>query len=179
MAYLRPSLYLLTETFMRGQKTDVAFTDVNWSALRSLIPYLLEFRLRIGFALVCLVAAKMASVGLPFILKHIIDHLDGKTLGSTATASTPLESNLLSADLVGLISLPLGLLIAYGLVRFSNVLFGELRDSLFGRVTERAMRRVGLSVFRHMHALDLDFHLNRRTGGCLAILNAAPTALAF
>ncbi|WP_188150452.1 ABCB family ABC transporter ATP-binding protein/permease [Teredinibacter waterburyi] len=164
---------------MRGQKTDVAFTDVNWSALRSLIPYLLEFRLRIGFALVCLVAAKMASVGLPFILKHIIDHLDGKTLGSTATASTPLESNLLSADLVGLISLPLGLLIAYGLVRFSNVLFGELRDSLFGRVTERAMRRVGLSVFRHMHALDLDFHLNRRTGGLSRDIERGTNGISF
>lgn len=132
---------------MRGQKTDIAFKDVNWKALKTLLPYLLEFRVRIALAILCLFGAKLASVGLPFVLKHIIDHLD-------------VEKPQLS-----LIALPVGLLVAYGSVRFANVLFGELRDTLFGRITERAMRRVGLKVFKHMHALDLDFHLNRRTGG--------------
>ena len=128
---------------MRGMSQDVTPKPIDWSVLKTLFPYLLEFRTRIALAVVCLVLAKLASVGLPFILKHIVDGLDAK-------------------DVSELITLPLGLLLAYGVVRFSNVLFGELRDTLFGRVTERAMRRIGLQVFRHLHALDLDFHLNRR-----------------
>ncbi|MDF1693185.1 MAG: ABC transporter ATP-binding protein/permease [Zhongshania sp.] len=120
--------------------------DVNWKTLKELIPYLLAFRQRIGFALLCLVAAKVASVGLPFILKHIVDQLDSK-------------------DQPAIVILPLALLLAYGALRFANVLFGELRDTAFGRVTESAMRNIGLTVFKHLHSLDLDFHLNRRTGG--------------
>ncbi len=119
---------------------------VDWTVCRKLIPYLFEFRLRIGIALACLVGAKLASVGGPFILKHIVDSLDI----SSATAA---------------LALPLGLLLAYGLARFATVMFGELRDTIFGRVTERAMRRIGLVVFKHVHSLDLEFHLNRRTGG--------------
>lgn len=120
--------------------------DVNWKTLKELIPYLLAFRQRIGVALLCLVAAKVASVGLPFILKHIVDQLD-------------------SQDQPAIVVLPLALLIAYGALRFANVLFGEVRDTIFGRVTESAMRNIGLTVFKHLHSLDLDFHLNRRTGG--------------
>jgi len=134
---------------MRGQNIQVHFRDVNWSSLRRLWPYLLEYRARILLALLCLVGAKVASVGLPFILKHIVDNLERSRPGETVLA----------------VAMPLALLLAYGLVRFTNVLFGELRDTLFGRVTERAMRRIGLNVFRHLHALDLAFHLNRRTGG--------------
>ena len=133
---------------MRGMgKTDVPLKEVNWQVIRSLSPYLLEYRGRILLALLCLVAAKLASVGLPFILKYIVDDLD-----TVNTAS-------------GLVAVPLALLVAYGAARFANVLFAELRDTLFGRVTERAIRRIGLKVFRHLHALDLGFHLNRRTGG--------------
>ena len=120
--------------------------DVSWSTLRELIPYLMAFRSRIGLALICLIAAKVASVGLPFILKNIVDQLDKN-------------------DQPAILVLPIALLIAYGVLRFANVLFGELRDTIFGRVTERAMRQVGLTVFKHLHALDLEFHLNRRTGG--------------
>ena len=114
--------------------------------MRELIPYLMAFRSRIGLALICLIAAKVASVGLPFILKNIVDQLDKN-------------------DQPAILVLPIALLIAYGVLRFANVLFGELRDTIFGRVTERAMRQVGLTVFKHLHALDLEFHLNRRTGG--------------
>lgn len=145
---------------MRGQKTDVAFKDVNWQSLLTLVPYLLEFRGRILLALLCLVGAKLASVGLPFILKHIVDALD-----------TPQQALLYT--------LPLALLVAYGMVRFANVLFGELRDSLFGRVTERAMRRVGLKVFKHLHAMDLDFHLNRRTGGLSRDIERGVNGISF
>jgi ABC-type transport system involved in Fe-S cluster assembly fused permease/ATPase subunit len=120
--------------------------DVSWATLRDLTPYLMAFRSRIGLALMCLIAAKVASVGLPFILKNIVDQLDKN-------------------DQPAILILPVALLIAYGVLRFANVLFGELRDTIFGRVTERAMRQVGLTVFQHLHALDLEFHLNRRTGG--------------
>lgn len=132
---------------MRGNRQQHIDVDhVNWASLKQLIPYLLEFRGRIGLALLCLVGAKLASVGLPFILKRIVDGLN--EVGNTE-----------------LVIVPLALLLAYGLVRLSNVLFGELRDTLFGRVTERAMRRIGHRVFEHLHALDLAYHLNRRTGG--------------
>ncbi len=146
---------------MRSMRTDVAFGDVKWSTLKTLIPYLTEFKARMGLAILCLVMAKLASVGLPFILKHIVDDLDK------------------SSDLVGMVAVPIGLLLAYGLVRFSNVLFGELRDTLFGRVTERAMRRIGLRVFRHLHALDLDFHLNRRTGGLSRDIERGTNGISF
>jgi len=146
---------------MRSQKTDVAAKEINWSILRQLMPYLFEFRSRILLALLCLIGAKLASVGLPFILKHLVDDLESGT------------------DAGQLMILPLGLLLAYGVVRFSNVLFGELRDTLFGRVTERAMRRVGLRVFEHLHALDLEFHLNRRTGGLSRDIERGTNGISF
>ncbi len=146
---------------MRGQATDTNISKINWSTLKSLIPYLLEFKGRIVLAMLCLVGAKLASVGLPFILKYIVDDLDKNTTASD------------------IILLPLGLLLAYGVVRFSNVLFGELRDTIFGRVTERAMRRIGLKVFRHLHSLDLDFHLNRRTGGLSRDIERGVNGISF
>jgi ATP-binding cassette subfamily B protein len=112
--------------------------------LRSLLPYLAEFPARVIFALLCLVLAKVAGVTLPILLKRLVD----------AFGQVP-------APVVA----PAGLLLAYGGLRFINTLFGELRDVVFGRVSERAQRRAALKVFRHLHELDLDFHLSRRTGG--------------
>lgn len=146
---------------MRSMQTDVDLKDVNWGVLKSLLPYLSEFKARLYLAIACLILAKVASVGLPFILKHIVDDLDAKT------------------NVSQLITVPLGLLLAYGVVRFSNVLFGELRDTLFGRITERAMRRIGLKVFRHLHALDLNFHLNRRTGGLSRDIERGTNGISF
>ncbi|MFL0810995.1 MAG: ABC transporter ATP-binding protein/permease [Agarilytica sp.] len=146
---------------MRGQRTDVSINEVNWRTLYSLIPYLLEYKSRIFLAVLCLVAAKIASVGLPFILKYIVDDLELINDGNVAVA------------------VPLALLVAYGAVRFASVLFGELRDTIFGRVTERAMRRIGLKVFRHLHALDLDFHLNRRTGGLSRDIERGTNGISF
>lgn len=154
------TLTLGTIPTMRSMRTDVAYGDINWSTLKSLIPYLTEFKSRMALAVGCLVMAKLASVGLPFILKDIVDGLD------VSTATTP-------------VVVPLALLVAYGLVRFSNVLFGELRDTLFGRITERAMRRIGLKVFQHLHALDLDFHLNRRTGGLSRDIERGTNGISF
>lgn len=138
---------------------------VSWSSLRDLVPYLLEYRGRISLALFCLVCAKLASVGLPFILKDIVDQLNS---GNTAIGG---ESSL--------VLIPLGLLVAYGLVRFSNVLFGELRDTIFGRVTEGAMRRIGHAVFQHLHSLDLAYHLDRRTGGLSRDIERGVNGISF
>ena len=133
---------------------------VNSRTLLELLPYLRPHLPRIGLALLCLIAAKLASVGLPFALKKIVDYLD--TSGASA-----------------LTLVPIALLLAYGGLRFANVLFGELRDTLFGRVTERAMRSIGLTVFRHLHQLDLDFHLNRRTGGLSRDIERGTNGISF
>ena len=146
---------------MRGSQTDVSYKEVNWKTLKSLIPYLFEYKTRIFLAILCLVGAKIASVGLPFILKHIVDALDA------------------AGEVDEIILLPIGLLVAYGVVRFSNVLFGEIRDTLFGRVTERAMRRIGLKVFKHLHSLELDFHLNRQTGGLSRDIERGTNGISF
>ncbi len=106
-----------------------------------------------------LVAAKLAGTALPMLLKHVVDALD--TAGGN------------------LIVVPLSLLLAYGALRLANVLFGELRDVVFGRVSERAMRRAALSVFRHLHALDLDFHLSRRTGGLSRDIERGISGISF
>jgi ATP-binding cassette, subfamily B, heavy metal transporter len=138
---------------------EVEDASFNWQTLRTLLPYLLEYRGRVLLALCCLVAAKVASVGLPFILKYIVDAMDTG------------ENKVLA--------LPLGLLLAYGTVRFANVLFGEIRDTLFGRVTERAMRRIGLAVFNHLHRLELGFHLNRSTGGLSRDIERGVSGVSF
>jgi len=120
-------------------------TAPDWRVLRTLAPYLTEFPVRVGLALLCLLLAKLAGVALPLFLKNLVDRLD--------------------VDAPALVTVPLALLLAYGAMRFAGALFGELRDLVFGRVSERAMRRAALKVFEHLHRLDLDFHLTRRTGG--------------
>lgn len=127
--------------------SDPAVEHFNWQIIKQIIPYLLEYKGRVISALLFLIFAKVASVGLPFILKNIVDNLDSNVLQQTAIIT------------------PIALVFAYGMVRFANVLFGEIRDTLFGRVTERAIRRIGLTVFNHIHTLDLEFHLDRQTGG--------------
>ncbi|QFT55856.1 ABC transporter ATP-binding protein/permease [Microbulbifer sp. THAF38] len=146
---------------MPRPKSTVSLDEVHWGALKTLFPYLLEFRRAVALAILCLIGAKVAGVTLPFILKHIVDNLDNA--GGIAQA----------------IALPLGLLFAYGAVRFSSTLFGELRDTIFGRVTERAQRRVGLEVFQHLHKLDLDFHLDRRTGGLSRDIERGNSGIGF
>jgi ABC-type transport system involved in Fe-S cluster assembly fused permease/ATPase subunit len=149
---------------MRGMGNDYdPNQEVDWSVVKQIWPYLTEFKVRVGIALGCLFAAKLASVGMPFILKQIVDDLDSK----------------LSATSLAFISVPVGLLLAYGFIRLSSVLLGEIRDTLFGRVTERAMRRIGLKVFDHLHSLDLAFHLNRRTGGLSRDIERGTNGISF
>lgn len=112
--------------------------------LHLLLPYLLRYRVRVFAALACLIAAKMANVGVPLVFKDMIDTLSAPT--------APL-------------AVPVLLLVLYGSMRFSSALFTELREILFARVTQRAIRQVALEVFNHLHALSLRFHLERQTGG--------------
>jgi ABC-type transport system involved in Fe-S cluster assembly fused permease/ATPase subunit len=116
----------------------------EWRVLGLLLPYLLEYRWRVLLALGCLVSAKLANVGVPLVMKEVVDSLDSQT---------------------ALLVVPVALLTIYGALRFSATFFGELRDVLFVPVTQRAIRRLALGVFRHLHSLSLRFHLERQTGG--------------
>jgi ATP-binding cassette subfamily B protein len=109
-----------------------------------LLPYLWEYRWRVLIAVACLVTAKLANVGVPLVLKEVVDGLD------------PARA---------VVAVPFALLLAYGALRLSTTLFAELRDAVFVRVTQRAIRRLALTVFRHLHTLSLRFHLERQTGG--------------
>ena len=133
---------------------------ISWKVFAVIWPYLLEYRLRIVVAISCLVLSKAASVSGPFLLKHIVDGL----------SEDPTASLLL---------VPVALIAAYGFARFSMIILGEIRDTVFGRVTERAMRRIGLQVFEHVHGLDLDFHLNRRTGGLARDIERGTNGISF
>ena len=115
--------------------------------IQNLLPYLTAYKARIVFTLLCLVIAKAANLGVPIMLKKIIDAM------SIITASQ------------ALLAVPLSLIVAYGLLRLSASLFAELRELIFSKVTEHAVRQVGLQVFNHLHALSLRFHLSRQTGG--------------
>jgi len=116
----------------------------EWRRVRQLAPYLWEFKGRVLIALAFLVTAKLTNVGVPLVLKQIVDALDPQT---------------------AVLAVPFALLAAYGLLRFSTTLCAELRDVVFVRVAQRAVRRVALEVFRHLHSLSLRFHLGRQTGG--------------
>ena len=119
-------------------------SGTEWRTLRLLVPYLLEYKWRVAAALTFLACAKFANVGVPLVMKEVVDGLDPRT---------------------AVLAVPLALLAVYGILRFSTTLFAELRDVVFVRVTQRAIRRVALGVFRHLHSLSLRFHLERQTGG--------------
>ena len=116
----------------------------EWRVVPTLLPYLWEYRWRVLLALACLVAAKLANVGVPLVLKEVVDALEPER---------------------AVIAVPFALLVIYGALRLSTTLFAELRDVVFVRVTQRAIRRIALNVFRHLHSLSLRFHLERQTGG--------------
>jgi len=130
---------------MRIRRTDPpAANRQDWRTLRDLLPYLWDYRGRAGAALLLLLLAKGANVGVPVALKGIVDALD------TATGRE--------------LALPVALLLAYGLLRLGSSAFNELRDLLFARARHGAMRKLSLKLLRHLHDLDLRFHLERRTG---------------
>ncbi|MFZ9894096.1 MAG: ABCB family ABC transporter ATP-binding protein/permease, partial [Burkholderiaceae bacterium] len=118
----------------------------EWQTLKTLVPYLLQYKWRVVIALTCLVLAKVANVAVPVVLKDIVDLVSVNPIGAT-------------------IAVPLGLVLAYGALRVLTTLFTELREVVFARVTQQAVRRIALQVFEHLHALSLRFHLDRQTGG--------------
>ena len=128
-------------------------------SVKTLWPYLMQFKVRVLLALLCLIGAKAATLLVPFALKEIVDALDS---GRQA-----------------LLVLPVALILLYGSLRFLTVFLGELRDALFGRVTEHAMRQLGLKVFQHLHQLELSFHLDRQTGGISRDIERGTNGLSF
>jgi len=123
-------------------------TPGDWRTIGRLLPYLWRYRWRVGLALAFMVGAKVSNVGVPLLLKHMIDALDLKPGQPQA-----------------LLVVPLGLLVAYGALRLLTSLFTELRELIFAKATEGTARSISLQVFRHLHDLSLRFHLERQTGG--------------
>ncbi|HEY4079153.1 MAG TPA: ABC transporter ATP-binding protein/permease [Burkholderiaceae bacterium] len=127
---------------------EVAHTRNDWVTIRRLLGYLWDYRVRVGLALSFMLGSRLANVGVPVLLKHLIDGLDLKP-GSAQS----------------MLVVPVGLLVAYGLLRLSTSLFSEARELIFAKATEGTSRAISLQVFRHLHDLSLRFHLERQTGG--------------
>jgi len=142
---------------------EAASSTGDMAALRSLVPYLwphdsFETKLRVVVALVLLVGAKVANVWVPLFYKRAVDALSPGDAGA-------------------LVTIPLGLIVAYGLARVMSLVFAELRDAVFANVAQRTIRKVALSVFQHLHALSLRFHLERQTGGLTRSLERGTRAI--
>ena len=130
----------------------------DWSTVRMLLPYLLEFKVRVALALTLLILAKLANVGVPLLLKEIVDALDKPST---------------------VLMVPVFLVVGYGVLRLCSTLFGEVRDAVFAKVTQRAIRRVALHVFTHLHSLSLRFHLDRQTGGVSRDIERGTRGISF
>ena len=120
----------------------------DWSTLSRLFPYLWQYKWRVLAAIAFMVGAKLANVGVPLLLKNLVDTM-----------------NLQPGDPSAVLVVPVGLLLAYGLLRLSTSLFTELRELVFSKATQGAARSIALQTFEHLHALSLRFHLERQTGG--------------
>ena len=120
----------------------------DWSTLSRLFPYLWIYKWRVIAALSFMVGAKLANVGVPLLLKNLVDSMSFKP-----------------TDPQALLVVPVALLVGYGALRLSTSLFTELRELVFAKATEGASRSISLEVFRHLHAMSLRFHLERQTGG--------------
>ena len=120
----------------------------DWATIKTLFPYVLKYPWRVGFALSCLVLAKVSNLGIPIVLKYLIDDL-------ALSADDPKR----------LLIVPIALIFGYGALRLASSLFTELREFLFSKVTQHAVRKIAIEVFEHLHSLSLRFHLARQTGG--------------
>ncbi len=137
-----------TDTAPENSSSATEIKRSDWGTLSRLWPYLWTYRVRVVLALGFMVGAKLANVGVPLLLKTLVDRL-APSAGSAQA----------------MLVVPMGLLLAYGLLRLSTSLFTELRELVFAKATEGAARRISLQVFAHLHALSLRFHLERQTGG--------------
>ncbi len=144
----------------------------QWQAVKDLLPHLWSrigwnLRARVGAAVGCLIIAKLTNVYVPILFKGMVDALSPKLGEGGATGASVA------------IAVPIGLLIAYGLARVATQLFSELRDGIFARVAQRAIRNVALQTFRHLHALSLRFHLDRQTGGLTRAVERGAKGIEF
>ena len=136
----------------------------QWAAFRTVLPLLWPkgapaMRVRVVAAVACLILAKLANFLVPLLFRQLV--------------------NVLSPKVAVAIALPLGLLLAYGLARVTTQVFSELRDGIFARVAQRAIRKVALDTFRHLHALSLRFHLDRQTGGLSRVIERGAKGIEF
>ena len=138
------------------EKTTPNCNDLK--TIRTLLPYLWEFKGRVILALSLLILAKLANVSVPLVLKEIVDALDQPR---------------------AMLVLPVFLVLSYGILRLCSTLFGELRDAIFAKVTQRAIRRIAIKVFTHLHALSLRFHLERQTGGVSRDIERGTRGISF
>jgi ATP-binding cassette subfamily B protein len=142
---------------MIHRQTSKPHSDRNdWENLKKLFPFVWEFRGRVLIALACLVLSKLAVVGMPLILRDIVDSLDANN---------------------GAVVLPIVLLLAYGALRLASSLFNELRDAVFARVRYHAMRGISHRVLSHLYSLSLRYHLDRKTGGITRDLERGTNSL--
>ena len=132
-------------SFTQGRTEKANSNRADWKNIRQMFPFVWDYKGRVLLALGCLVVSKLAMVGIPVVLKYIVDILDAQRGTSAAT-------------------LPILLLFSYGLLRFMNSGFNELRDALFARVRYHAMNKLSVSTLQHLHRLSLRFHLERNTG---------------
>ncbi|MEO6972761.1 MAG: ABC transporter ATP-binding protein/permease [Rhodoferax sp.] len=139
---------LASASFVPAVPAGTAAPRSDWETLGRLFPYLWQYKWRAIAALVFMVGAKMANVGVPLLLKKLVDEMSFKP-----------------GEVQAVLVVPLALLVAYGMLRLSTSLFTELRELVFAKATEGAARTISLEVFRHLHALSLRFHLERQTGG--------------
>ena len=146
---------------MRSRQSSVKRPDAMnlKQSIQTLWPYITKFKGRVLIAILALVGAKGATLLMPWALKEIIDEVD-KSINP-------------------LLLVPTLLLVMYGALRFASVFLGEVRDAVFSRVTEHAMRDIGLKVFKHLHSLDLAFHLDRQTGGISRDIERGTSGLSF
>lgn len=130
----------------------------NWKTLQTLLPYLLQYKWRVALALSLLVLAKLANVAVPLVLKDIVDQMAAKDLA---------------------LALPVTLILGYGALRLSSAVLGEMRDAVFAKVTQGAIRKIALQVFEHLHRLSLRFHLERQTGGMSRDIDRGTKGISF
>lgn len=138
-----------------GAKESSARADLG--VIKTFLPYLWpkgekELKIRVVIALLFLLGAKVANVYVPVLYKYAVDALGGGKEAATG-------------DVAALVTVPISLIIGYGLVRVLSSAFGEIRDAVFAKVAQRAIRNAALGVFEHLHALSLRFHLDRQMGG--------------
>ncbi len=154
---MRPGAELTSHASLAPAGTAPAAARSDWATLQRLFPYLWQYKWRVLAALAFMVGAKVANVGVPLLLKTLVDTMSPNG-GRNPIAGAP-------AIMQAVVVVPLALVIAYGLLRLSTSLFAELRELIFAKATEGAARSISLEVFRHLHALSLRFHLERQTGG--------------